>query len=221
MAYGRTYLQLINDVLREMREPEVTTWNETDYSKMVGSFINACKRDVENAWQWEALRQTFTVATVVDTVSYSFNDTDERAVVLDAWNATTDGPLRKFSWQTMNSVYFGATDPQEGNVEAWTPNGVNTATGAYQVDVYPMPNSVQSLKFNVYAPQLDLDADSDVMVVPQRPVLEGAVARARFERGEDGGVSFEGQSAFMSRALSDHIALDANKHPEDLQWEPV
>jgi hypothetical protein len=221
MAYGRTYLQLINDVLRELREPEVDTWDETDYSKMIGGFVNSCKRDAENAWRWTALRDTFDITTVDQTVTYELTGTDERAQILDAFNETTAVELDKLTWRQMNRNYFGAVTPAQGNVVSYVPNGISASTGAYQVDVYPIPNSAQSLSFNVYAPQLDLDADADVMVVPFRPIVEGTLARARFERGEDGGVSFEGQAAFMAKALGDHIALDAANHVEDTQWEPV
>jgi hypothetical protein len=221
MAYGRTFLQLVNDVLRELRETEVATWDQTDYSTLVGGFVNSCKRDAEAAWRWTGLRDSFSIPTVVDTVTYELTGTDERVQVLDAWNTTTNGELRSKTWRQMNAVYFGAASPEEGYVDSWVPNGVSASTGAYQIDVYPIPNSVQALVFNVYAPQLDLDADADVMVVPFRPVVEGALARARFERGEDAGIGFEGQAAFMARALSDHIALDAGNHSEDLMWEPV
>lgn len=221
MAYGRSFLNLVNDVLRELREPEVSTWDETDYSTMIGSFINSCKRDAENAWRWNDLRDTFEISTIADTVTYALAGTDERAQILDGWNTTTNGELMKRTWRSMNAVYFGSASPAEGYVDSYVPNGINASTGEYQVDVYPIPDSVQTLKFSVYAPQLDLDDDADVMVVPHRPIVEGALARARFERGEDGGVSFEGQTAFMMRALGDAISLDAMKHVEDVSWEPV
>ena len=220
MAYGRTFLQLVNDVLRELREPEVDTWNENEYSTMVGSFINSCKRDAENAWTWSDLRNSYAVTTADGTITYELEETDQRAQILDAWNTTTQEELRLKSWRSMNRVYFGAEPDQEGYVTHYVPNGVASATGASQVDLWPTPNSVQDLIFNVYAPQLDLDADADVMLVPSRPVVEGALARARFERGEDGGVSFEGQALFMAKSLGDHIAIEAGRHPEDLQWEP-
>jgi hypothetical protein len=220
MAYGRTFLQLVNDALRELREDEVATWDATEYSTLVGQFINSCKRDAENAWRWTALRNSFIVPTVAGTVTYQLTDTDERAQVLDAWNTTTGGQLSKLTWQTMNALYFGGT-PQSGAVTSWVPNGTNPSTGALQLDVYPVPVAAENLNFTVYAPQADLDADADVMVVPHRPVVEGAVARARYERGEDGGVSFSEQLGFMFRALADHIALDANQHPDDVTWEAV
>jgi hypothetical protein len=223
MAYGRTFLQLVNDVLREMRETEVTTWNESEYSTLVGSFINSCKRDSENAWQWTDLRNTFTVTTAVDTITYELEETDQRAQILDGYNYTTGGKLGLRTWQYMNQVYFGvgSASPLTGSCDSFVPNGVSASTGAAQIDIYPSPSAIESLRFTVYQPQLDLDSNSDVMIVPFRPVVEGAIARARFERGEDGGISFEGQAAFMARAMGDHIAIEANRTPEDLMWEPV
>lgn len=221
MAYGRTFLNLVNDVLRELREPTVSTWNENDYSTLVGGWINACKREAENIWRWTALRRTFEINTTEDVVTYSLTGTDERVQVLDAWNETEETELTKTTWQYMNSLFFGDQTPQEGPAELWVPNGVNTSTGAYQVDIWPVPTAAaQVLQFNVYAPQLDLDEDADVMVVPHRAVVEGALARAKHERGEDGGVSKAEQEDFMRRALADSIAIDANQHVEDLQWDP-
>ena len=221
MAYGRSFLNLVNDVLRELREPEVSTWNENAYSTLIGQFVNSCKRDAEAAWRWTALRDTYEISTVAGTVTYQLVGTDQRVQVIDAWNTTTDVELRLRTWRSMNAIYFGATPPASGNVDSWVPNGINAASGAFQVDVYPIPDSVQTLAFNVYAPQLDLSSDDDVMLVPYRPVVEGALARARHERGEDGGISVEQQGAFMRTVLGDHIAIDASQSPGETDWEPV
>jgi len=45
-----TYLDVVNNVLRRMREEEVNSVSDTTYSKMVGDFVNDAKRIVENAW---------------------------------------------------------------------------------------------------------------------------------------------------------------------------
>jgi len=44
-----TYLNIVNNVLRRMREEEVTSVSSTTYSKMVGDFVNDAKRMVEDA----------------------------------------------------------------------------------------------------------------------------------------------------------------------------
>ncbi len=53
-----TYLNLVNNVLRRLREEEVTSVQGSTYSKMVGDFVNDAKRMVEDAWDWSALRTT-------------------------------------------------------------------------------------------------------------------------------------------------------------------
>lgn len=39
-----TYLEIINAVLRRLRETEVTDVNETDYSKLIGEYVNSVKK---------------------------------------------------------------------------------------------------------------------------------------------------------------------------------
>jgi len=41
-----TYLDLVNDVLVRLREPEVGTVNENTLSKLVGAFVNDAKRSL-------------------------------------------------------------------------------------------------------------------------------------------------------------------------------
>lgn len=213
----RTFLQMVNDVLRELREEEVATWDATEYSTLVGTYVNSAKRAVEAAWRWHALRETFTVPTVAGTVTYALTGTDDRAQVIDAWNYTWRTPLRETSIAYMNEIYFGGT-PQEGSVGYWLHNGMD-GTGQTQVDVYPIPDSVESLKFNVYNPPADFTAGADICYIPSRPIVDTALAIARGERGEDGGILPSEQLAFAKQAAGDAIALDAMKHETELRWE--
>ena len=45
-----TYLNLVNNVLRRLREDVVTTVTNNTYSTMVGDFVNDAKELVETAW---------------------------------------------------------------------------------------------------------------------------------------------------------------------------
>ena len=53
-----TYLECVNRVLRRLRENEVTTVTETPYSKLIGDLVNVVKVEVEDSWNWSALRTT-------------------------------------------------------------------------------------------------------------------------------------------------------------------
>jgi hypothetical protein len=58
-----TYLELVNDVLARLREQQVTTVNLTTYSSLIGKFVNDAKRQVEDAYDWNALGQDINVTT--------------------------------------------------------------------------------------------------------------------------------------------------------------
>ena len=49
-----TYLETVNNVLRRLREPTVSSVNESSYSAMIGVFVNDAKRNVEDAYNWNA-----------------------------------------------------------------------------------------------------------------------------------------------------------------------
>ena len=91
-----TYLQLVNSVLRRMREDEVTSIeNTTDsYVKLVGEFVNDARRIVEDAWDWSALRSTITVTTTDDVFSYSMTGTNNSFKILDVINDTSNFFMR-------------------------------------------------------------------------------------------------------------------------------
>jgi hypothetical protein len=57
-----TYLQLVNRVLRRIREEEVTSVDETDYAVLVAEFVSDAYDDVQGVHDWEALKHR----TIVD-----------------------------------------------------------------------------------------------------------------------------------------------------------
>jgi len=96
-----------------------------------------------------------------------------------------------------------------------------SSDGDTLIDLYPIPNGVYTLRFNVIKRTADLATDSDTLTIPSQPVIHLAYAKAVEERGEDGGVA--GMSAYNTaqRFMSDAIALDAAKHPEETIWYTV
>jgi hypothetical protein len=53
-----TYLEVVNRILRRLRETEVTSVNETAYSKLIGEFVNDIKEEIEGDHAWSQLWQT-------------------------------------------------------------------------------------------------------------------------------------------------------------------
>ena len=81
--------------------------------------------------------------------------------------------------------------------------------------MYPKPDGVYALKFKCVLPNNALSADSDKLSIPNSPVLHLAIAFASRERGETGGTSTPEYFQMANKYLSDAIALDAARHPEE------
>ena len=216
-----TYLDLVNNVLVRLREDEVVSVTDNSYSKLIGKFVNDAKRQVEDAWNWNALRSTLTVTTSADIFNYELNGTESRFRVLDVVNDTSNFFMEQRTSSWFNNTFLNSTGAVEtGEPRYYSFNGVSS-DGDTLVDVYPIPNGVYSLRFNIVAPQAALSAGTDTLLVPSEPVILGAYARAVIERGEDGGLSSAEASALASNSLSDAIALDANHFPSELIWNEV
>lgn len=66
-----TFKQMVNEVLVRLREDEVVNVSDTAYSKMICYFVNKIKREVEDSWDWAALRTTYEFGTVNDIFNYT------------------------------------------------------------------------------------------------------------------------------------------------------
>lgn len=218
-----TYIELVNAVLRRLRESEVTTvqgaGNSNAYARLIGDFVNEAKSQVESAWDWSALRTTLTLTTTSGVFNYELNGTRNSFKVLDVWNDSDDIEMLYKDANWFNREFLTAT-PQTGTPMFYNFNGVS-ADGDTQVDLYPIPDESYSLRFNVTQRNLALSVDSDSVVIPTRPIILLATAMAIEERGEDGGQQSVNAYASAKSALADEIAMDAARHPEDTIWYSV
>jgi hypothetical protein len=208
-----TYLNLVNNVLRRLREDTVSTVTNDTYSTMVGDFVNDAKELVETAWDWSALRTTLTITTAADDYTYSLTGSGDKGKVFRVINDTSNLEMQ---YQTQNwfDNQFFIQNTASGAPEYFTYNGVD-ASGDTQIDVYPKPDGVYSLKVKMVNRNVPLSDDSDTLAIPSQPVIHMAVALLARERGETGGTSTPEYFAIADRYLSDAIALDAQKHPEE------
>ena len=214
-----TLLELVNDVLIRLREPVVTTFNETIYSTLVAKFVNDAKRQVEDSFGWNALGQTITVTTVASTPSYSLTGAGQKFQVMDAINTTSNVGLTNITFVDMNRKQSFL--PLVNSIPTeFTFDGID---GSYntKVSLFPIPDGVYTLKFSLTIPQATLAADSTVVLVPDVVVAQGAYARALVERGEDGGLSSSEAYTLFRSMLSDYIALEANRYPENQQFVAI
>jgi hypothetical protein len=224
-----TYLNIVNNVLRRLREEEVSSVQSTTYSKMIGDFVNDAKSMVEEAWDWSALRTTLTVETTKDIFNYAMTGAGNSFKILHAYNDTDNWDMEYRTPIWFDHRYM-MQEPVSGPPRYYTFNGVD-ADGDTQIDLYPKPSEYGTiLRFNVVnrgeitdgvgdvvRPKL-LENDTDKVLIPYLPVLHLSVALASRERGETGGTSTPEYFAMADKYLSDAIALDAQKHPEETIW---
>jgi len=214
-----TYLELVNDVLVRLRETTVSTVAETSYSSLIGKFVNDAKRQIEDAYAWNVLGTTITISTTAGTYSYALTGSGQKFQVLDALNVTSNVTLRNIDFVTMNR-YQNFSTPVNGIPTYYCFDGVN---GSYdtKVTVYPRPDGVYSLPFSLAVPQATLSSDSTVVLVPDVLVVQNAYARALVERGEDGGLSSSEAYLLYKAMLSDYIALESTRYPENQEFVAV
>jgi hypothetical protein len=214
-----TYLQLINNVLIRLRETQVSTNNETTYSTLIGLFVNDAKRQIEDAFSWNVLGQTVTITTVAATYIYSMTGAGQKFQVQDAINTTSNIGLQNISFVEMNR-YQNLVPTTNGIPQYYAFDGVD-GNGDTKVVLYPRPDGVFNIPFSLTVPQATLTADGTSVLVPDSLVVQNAYARALVERGEDGGLSSSEAYQLYRAMLSDQIALEGTRYPENQEFLAV
>ena len=211
-----TYLECVNRVLRRLRENEVTTVNETPYSKLIGDLVNVVKVEIENAWDWSVLRTTLTATTTASLFNYVLVDSGTRFRILDVVNDTDDFFMEQRSARWFDQQFLMST-VQHSSPLYYNFNGVDI-NGDSQIDIFPIPDGIYNIRVNVVLPQADLTVDSTQIQIPANLLIEGALARAISERGDDGGY-VEQEQRYRSLA-ADLIAIESAHRPDEITWTP-
>ena len=208
-----SYLTIVNEVLRRLREEEVSTITQNTYSKMVGDFVNDAKRVVEDSHDWSALRTTVVVPTVENTTEYSLTNAGERVKIYSAINDTSNFFMRYESPNWFNNAYY-ISGEVTGTPDSYTFSGIDSNEDT-KIRVYPKPSGVYSLRFDLIARENELVNDTDTTVLPKNAIVHNAVALLARERGETGGTTAQDYFLIADKHLSDAVALDAYKNPEE------
>jgi hypothetical protein len=214
-----TYLQLINNVLIRLRETQVSTNNETSYSTLIGLFVNDAKRQIEDAFSWNVLGTTVTITTTPGTYIYSMTGAGQKFQVLDALNTTANVGLQNISFVQMNR-FQNLVPAISGIPEYYSFDGVDT-NGDTKVALYARPDNVYNIPFSLIVPQATLTSDSTQVLIPDTLVVQNAYARALVERGEDGGLNSSEAYGLYRSMLSDQIALEGTRYPENQEFVAI
>ena len=210
-----TYLEMVNEVLVRLRENEVTSVSDNSYAKLIGKFINDAKRQVEDAWAWNALTETLTATTTANIFSYVLEGSGTRFRIIDVLNDTENHVMKYGETKKMNE-WFLMANPEKGKPQYYNFNG--TQDGDVLVDLFPIPNVADAVRFNFFIPQAKLVNNSDAILVPGDVVALGAYAKAIVERGEDAGMQSSEAWQLYRSALSDAIAIESGQFPNELNW---
>ncbi len=146
-------------------------------------------------------------------------DAGIRFRVFDVINDTSNWFLNNASTMEMDE-WFLVDTPEKSSPRYYNFNGVDS-NGDTQVDLYPIPDGVYTINFNIIKPQDELSANSTQLKVPAEPVIFLAYAKALAERGEDGGLRSSEAYQLYQTSLADHISIEGNKYPDEFLWDSV
>lgn len=214
-----TFREAIDSVLRRLREDTIgADWagglndagETTDYQKLIGEFVNEAKREVEDAWNWTALRSVTTLATVDGTSEYTITGVSDRHRLINTYRQSDGGMLQSVdaSWIKRRKL---PTD------EKGLPSYYSTT--ATKIQLHPTPDSVESIDLYLVDPQDDLSSAATTITVNANVVVLGAVAKAISERGEDGGTQLDIVNNNYANAVADLVAQDVARVSNELEWQ--
>ena len=213
-----TYLEIVNDVLTRLREPTVQTVSENTMSALVGVWVNDVKRQVNDAYDWDALNTSVTVTCVANQWSdYSLTGAGLRFRVNDVINTTRLWPMQGIAKPDLDKFMYQMRTPVHNPPVNYNLGGVDT-NGDMKVSFWPIPNSTDEIRFSLVIPETEFTTDSGTTFMPKEPIVLGAYARALVERGEDGGLSSSEAQAIYKQSLADFIATEGARSPENDAW---
>lgn len=235
---ARTFRQIVNSVLGDIGSAQIpvgqTTVTDT-YQLQVCGFVNRIKSEVENAWNWRALWQTYTfvygalnltqpiidmtTAAVPSTRSRTVRMTDNRvgkevALCFDITSFGIPFPLEEMG--KANLIYFN-TVLNQTPVQYSTNFALDvTPAGAVNLMVYPGASVPRTIQITLCSPVPQIDPTvagttgglDTVITVPAEPIELGSIWYALQERGEELGTSTVFTEDRYKTALDDAVARD-------------
>lgn len=230
----QTYLQLINRVLRKLRETEVTDL-ALDYTKLIGEFVNEAKEEVEDSWKWHELRLDITFDTVANTRSYDLSDSGVttssngewlvgRTFLLrdevgrpQAWRDSATGGQKHRLIETPRN--FGkhrrtVTQNPDQSLPRWFYFDPPEFVFVFE------PQEVEQIRVQCFLPQDEFALAADILTLGHwRPIIFRAYWLALEERGEELGQQGVLADAQYQKSLGQSIAQDISHSPMEMTMD--
>ncbi len=210
-----TYLELVNEVLTRLREPNVTSVSGEKYTLLIGALVNDAKRAVEDATEWVQLIGTETVTSVAGTADYDIPNTNDRTTIFSVIDEDRYKLERCSARELIEAAQFEVNNNRPAK---WAVVGASTAR-LQTLRLSPTPESARTFSVNHYSPACDLVNDSDEPCVPYEPIYLRAYAYAIKERGEDNGQYFQEALDQAKKSLARHITLNYSTNGGQKVWQ--
>ena len=179
-----TYLELINAVLREINEVEITTVSSTrGIQTSIKDFINKAQRDIINSeveWPFTVVNQSFT--TTAGTAEYN-EESDAKTVDYDSFTvqesaSTSERTLQYLSFEEYLERFNEADTNPTGDSRG-LPVYVYTTPDS-KIGLSPVPDvSTYTIRYYYYQTTADMSANTDTPTIPER-FHDVIVNRARY-----------------------------------------
>lgn len=197
-----TLLQIVNRVLRRLREDAVTDFSE-DYTALIVDFIADIHAEVLDAHDWSVFDEEVTVTTVASQTEYDLSTAASTPVTRESFlryendcplvfyrKPTTDNQghqLRQLSWQAYVSMK-NQNETDTSDVPEYFAITQNDA--GWRLALWPTPNNATTeINMQWWIPETaiagETAATTDTVLVPNRPLVLGALMMALNERGEE------------------------------------
>jgi hypothetical protein len=209
-------LIIVNKVLERLRESTVGGLTETSYAGFVLGLLNDARREVEQAYNWDALTDVVPVSTVASqdyiNVAGGGFTTNERTRIIEVYNSTTDTYLRKRGLDYVRQM--SNNDSTEAEPVMYAEDGQSSSQDLKLV-MWQIPDQIYAMQIACYNPQDDFstsdNATTDILRVPWLPVYHRTLTLAIRERGDDGGFQYEEVYQEYLTALNDAIAYEQRR----------
>jgi hypothetical protein len=203
--------QLLNKVLRGLRQdaiPDSTADISDVYQLLILQFLNEAKEEIEENWDWYALRATVTVTVAQGTDTYTLSaagdadiDVNDRSRLLYAKNLQRYANFVETSSRTADAVpqVIDVTDSTEHRLIEKSLEWIERqhfldddeqnepryfawyASGGFvNIRIWPIPEKARTLKLRFVIPQEELSDDdiTTTLSIPARPVWTRALFKA-------------------------------------------
>jgi hypothetical protein len=222
-----TFRQVINRVLRTVAEDEIdsgVTELSDSYQKLVASFVNQIKEEIEDSHNWRSLRTVVpvTITSGQNSASLAISSRSRLLRVQDS----TNGQLIPLAFDVTNTSSRQPIYEVDANELAYLQNIDNVTTGptarftvsvsttdadVLTLSVWPKVEQNRNYELTFIVPQEYFEDDEldEAIDVPSRPLIIGSIWYALEERGEELGASSLYTEERYRKALDDAISIDA------------